>query len=241
MKIKNWTLLEEAANSPSNLLETTKPTERNMMEKEHSTSKNCAQQADMETTIHTIDDNDAVMESMCATDDASFWAMQSSPAAGAEQRYDFYGDHRLDFLKGEVGERNGMCAVNSPHSVFSARYIVQLAAERHFKMMAYARKSMREKFTKTDIVILLNSAMSSVSELRICLNMATSVADDLGIENLDELPEDSPTRILMDKLLSLTFFQDIALLELTENFWRCRGSRSISDFGLVLSEDVGND
>lgn len=193
----------------------------------------------MNTTIQAIDSKDTI-EQTYAEDDASFWEMLSKPAAGAEQKYDFYAGDSLSFLKSEVEVRSGLTEAISPYGVVSARFTVQQAAKRYFVLMARARDSMSNMFTEDEILRLLNSAMSPVSELRPCSNMATTVADDLNIENLDELAEDSPTRLLMNKLLSLTFIQDAALMELTELFWRRDSHRSISDFGLDLSSETSS-
>ncbi len=50
--------------------------------------------------------------------------------------------------------------------------------------------------------------------------VAARVANDLGLESLDELLEESPLRVLLDKLQALTVTQDAALRVAHERAWR---------------------
>jgi hypothetical protein len=70
--------------------------------------------------------------------------------------------------------------------------------------------------------------------------VASMVADDNGIESLDELEEDSNMRILLDKLIQLTRIQNAALVDICEQVWRLKSINSIDDrfqsIGLILAE-----
>jgi hypothetical protein len=206
---------------PGKQLGAIKPTGNNMLNKE--------QLSNQATPVYA--------EPTCAQDDDAFMEMLARPFAGAEQAHFIEeGCANKAVWRREIEDRSGRCEPADPYRVFSARFNTLLAATRYFTLMNSARKSMNEMFTQSEVQALLNSVISPMSALRACKNLATMFADDRGIENLDEMPLDSPTRILMTKLLSLTFLQDTALLELTNLFWRRKGM-SIDDFGLELCEE----
>lgn len=72
------------------------------------------------------------------------------------------------------------------------------------------------------------------------MSVAGMVADDQGVESLDELGLDSILRLLILKLAKLTPTENAALVDVCERVWRSKGGLPLDEmcleFGMPLTQ-----
>jgi len=136
----------------------------------------------------------------------------------AEYSRDMYRDLRRSALLMEVDKRRGTDALVSDER-YSSGFIVEQAAERFFSLVAVAERDLRGRFTEDEFLTILNAECTPIWQDRFA-NLATIVADDQGVESLDDLEPGHPLRVLLEKLIALTPLENAALVDVCERIWR---------------------
>ena len=158
-----------------------------------------------------------------------FMQMMSTDSVGAEQRYDFDASDRLYQLKKEIKTRNGSERALDSASKFSAQFIVQQASERYFQLISSAIESLDSAFTASDMETILNANCSPFCQWSAGCTVSGMVADDLGIEQLSDLSDDSDLKLLIEKLMHLSPIQNVALVDVCERYWRSAKGNSVEE------------
>lgn len=136
-----------------------------------------------------------------------------------EYRFDFMQRQRRMDLLDAVNERRGSEHLTGAER-FSSAFIVEQAAHRYFMLVQDIQARLKGRFTAAEFDVILNCECQPVWQWDTYMPVAAMVADDQGVESLDELPEGSPLRVLLDKLQALTVTQDAALVDACERVWR---------------------
>lgn len=96
----------------------------------------------------------------------------------------------------------------------SAGFVIEQAATRYFEMMEATFEKLRGKFTDDDFVILLNMNCSPIWEHIRGWSLASYLEDEQREVGGQEFPE------LIRKLHSLSFAEELAVVEACERVWR---------------------
>lgn len=138
------------------------------------------------------------------------------PAAVADGE-PFYDEHRTSRRATVL---RGVAARQGEGNACSSRLIVEQAAQRFFELAQHAADGLRGRFTEREWGILLSCEPSPAWNWDRRTTVATMVAEDLGIEALDELHPDSEPRALLVKLNDLTPLENATLVDACERVWR---------------------
>lgn len=138
------------------------------------------------------------------------------PAAVADSE-PFYDEHRT---ARRATVLRGVAARQGEGNACSSRLIVEQAAQRFFELAKHAADGLRGRFTEREWGLLLSCAPSPAWNWDQRTTVATMVAEDLGIEALDELHPDSELRALLVKLGDLTPLENATLVDACERVWR---------------------
>lgn len=138
------------------------------------------------------------------------------PAAVADGE-PFYDEHRT-IRRATV--LRGVAARQGEGNACSSRLIVEQAAQRFFELAKHAADGLRGRFTEREWGLLLSCDPSPAWNWDQRTTVATMVAEDLGIEALDELNPDSELRALLVKLGDLTPLENATLVDACERVWR---------------------
>lgn len=103
---------------------------------------------------------------------------------------------------------------------FSSAFIVEQAAHRHFMLLEATQARLKGYFTLAEFDVILSCECSLVWLWDTYMSVATMVADDQGVDSIDELAEDDPLRVLLNKLLALTPLENAAVVDACERVWR---------------------
>ncbi len=136
-----------------------------------------------------------------------------------EFRYDFMKDMRRSVLISAVHARRGTDALVGDER-FSSGFIVEQAAHRYFMLLDEAQTALKGRFTQDDFQVMLNVECQPTWNWDPAMSVAQMVADDQGIEALEDLSERSQMRQLLEKLLTLTSLENAALVDACERVWR---------------------
>jgi hypothetical protein len=139
--------------------------------------------------------------------------------ARGEYDLDFDASLRRGALLHHIDERRGAAGVSS-RPLFSSGFIAEQAAHRYFMLVESALEGLKGRFTMDEFNTILNAECSAIWNWDIWVSVASMVADDNGIDTLDELVEGSPLRVLLEKLLALTQLENAALVDVCERVWR---------------------
>lgn len=107
--------------------------------------------------------------------------------------------------------------------------VILQSMERYHDLISQTLEGMQGMFNAEEIRILLSATNGDVTHWNYGRSLASNVADDLGIESLDAVTEDSPLKSLLLKLLELDNTQTLALTDFCERFWRNPKSGDIND------------
>lgn len=152
---------------------------------------------------------------------------------GNEENFDLYKEERLEKLEFEYTKRNGAQPI-APDNALSPQFVIQQAAERYFDFVNDAMNEIQGIFTEEEFRIILNCTNTPLISWQHSASFANMVADELGIEALDDLP-DGTIKALLLKLLELKNAQSLALTDLCETYWRAPQSGSLRE----ISENLG--
>lgn len=149
-------------------------------------------------------------------------ALQSDSTDGAEWAFDFDRFTRAEALLAETQRRR---PYREDAGSFSAGYTLEVAAQRYFELLNVELLSLQGFLTESELVALLNTTASPVWNWRAGFTLAGVVADDQGIESLED---DTRMGRFVRKLSSLTQSQCLALVDACERIWRDHGAGSES-------------
>jgi hypothetical protein len=156
-----------------------------------------------------------------------------------DQRYpsqDFNLRTRHKLLCSDAALRS--CTRYAPEDNFTTAFVIETAAYTYFRLLDNEKRQLSNSFSERDIEVILNTNCGPVWEFDPYMSLATAVADDNGVSNLEELPADSQLRTLLESLLTLTPLQNAAVVDACEVFWRNGRDKSLTDAmlfaGLVL-------
>ena len=94
------------------------------------------------------------------------------------------------------------------------------AGLRYFALLDNATADMKGRFSATDFDILINAECSTVWSWDPSWSLAGLVADDHGVDDLNDLDTDSPLRILIERLMTLSPLESAVLVDACEQVWR---------------------
>lgn len=151
---------------------------------------------------------------------------------------DMDSDRRLGYLEYEVAVRNGTTTgMDSVHKI-PDNFVIQQAAERYFSLVDDAKRSLR--FSQQELTIILNTTCSPVWQWYANMSVAGMVADDNGVDSLEELTPDSTLRLLIEKLVELSPAQNAALVDVCERIWRSQSGQPFdelcAELGMPLTD-----
>src|ERR1043165_8417585 len=125
-------------------------------------------------------------------------AGQPDSNVGAEWSLDWDRDSRATVLLEETQRRRTYREETGP---FSDRYILEVAGLRYFELVTDELRSLSGFLTESELVVLLNTTASPVWDWRAGFTLAGVVADDQGIESLED---DTPMGRFVQKLSGRT-------------------------------------
>lgn len=79
---------------------------------------------------------------------------------------------------------------------------------------------LKGRFTSKELITILNCECGPVWQWDINMPVVAMVANDQGVDSLDEAPEGSKLRALLEKLLALSPSENAALVDACERVWR---------------------
>ena len=147
-------------------------------------------------------------------------ALDSS--VGAEFGHDFDRLVRAETLFEEIQRRQTYVKARGE---FSVRYVLEVAGQRHFELLNFELRGLQGFLTVGELGVLLNTTCSPVWSWCAGATLAGVVADDLGIDSLND---DTPMGQFVRKLTTLTQVQCLALVDACERIWRNRGAEGES-------------
>ena len=159
---------------------------------------------------------------------------------GAEQFMDLEAPFRTDYIAQQYEKRSRRNRAHGPDDVFSSIFVFQQAAERYYPLIDDAVFSMSGIFSEWEMTRLLNTTCGPIWSHQAGTSLAGHVADDMGVEEMDDLEDGSDLKVLLIKLIKLTPLQTAALVDLCERFWRGPMQGSLTEMfekmGLELTE-----
>ena len=105
-------------------------------------------------------------------------------------------------------------------SVVLPRFVLEQAAERYFMLLDDAAASLKGHFNEAEFSYILNSTCQAIWDWDTCMSVCTMVADDNGVERLDNLEQGSTLHTLLTKLSNLSQVENATLVDACERVWR---------------------
>ena len=142
-----------------------------------------------------------------------------SNAMSAEEVHDFCHPFRRRRLAHYVGARSG--AEDRPVSDrISREFVLEQAAERFFFLLEEAEENLRGRFTEEEFTVILDSQPGLIWRAGEMNSVATSVADNYGVESPEDVQNCTPLRDLLHKLATLSGLENEVLADVCERVWR---------------------
>jgi hypothetical protein len=177
-----------------------------------------------------VDTNSGQSHTLTAQD----WAwLESNPF-----RNDF--DHlgRNEFIRKELLMRSGATNIPGAAEPVPLQFTARQAIERYCILCAWALACIG--LTAKELTCILNTTCGPYWQWQLHDTVAQMVADDNGISSLNEVPEGSLMRNLLEKLMRLDPLQNAALVDFCERFWRTPSRDGFNEtcktLGLTLVE-----
>ena len=155
---------------------------------------------------------------------------------GREYIRDFESHRRDSYLTEQITARNGANTALAAEHIIPNQFVVQQALDRYFTLVNDALRDL--KFSRDDLTIILNTTCGPNWQWDLWHNVASMVADDNGIDSLQELSQDSSMRLLLENLIALTQLQNAALVDFCETFWRTRSNIPFDELCSVLGLEL---
>jgi hypothetical protein len=168
-------------------------------------------------------DRDEVIHLHRLHDTCMHCGFEPPPEDCAEFSNDFAKSMRRSELLKAIDLRRGGENRPSPNR-FSSGFIAEQAAARYFMLLDTAHAALKGNFSEQDFSVILNAECTPVWQWDPGHSVAAMVADDNGIESLEELPEGGSMRSLIEKLIALTPLENAALVDACERVWRGYGN-----------------
>jgi hypothetical protein len=138
------------------------------------------------------------------------------PATSDDERFkDFERDQRRGNLLHAIDARRG-----DGERRYSSHLVIEQAAERFFELVAVAEDRLHGRFTDDEFLAIANSTCTPIWNWNRHTSVASMVANDRGIDSIDDLKKGSPLRLLLEKLVELTPVENAALVDVCERVWR---------------------
>lgn len=158
-----------------------------------------------------------------------FMEMMLKDAVGVEKNYDLDACFRIPAIEKAVKVRTGSERTLDSTNKFSFQFVIQQASDRYFQLISSAVDSMNSMFTESEMEVILNTNCSPFCQWSVDITVASMVADDLGIDQLSDLSDDSDVKALLKKLMRLSPIQNAALIDMCERFWRSAKAKSLKE------------
>ena len=160
----------------------------------------------------------------------------------SEHLFGMYSEQAADTVLRHYESRSGHIAqTNAPRIPIQG--VILQGMQRYHDLISQTLLTLQEVFNADEIQILLTATNSDVTPWQYGRSLASDVADDFGIDSLDEVPDDTPMKSLLLKLIKLNNVQTLALTDFCERFWRNPGdketiSEDCESLGLKLADEA---
>lgn len=94
------------------------------------------------------------------------------------------------------------------------------ASARYFMLLETAAEHLKGRFSSADFHFLLNTQCTPIWSWEPSHSLASIVADEYGIEELEELDVGNPLRVFLERLLTLSPLENAVLVDACEQVWR---------------------
>jgi len=94
------------------------------------------------------------------------------------------------------------------------------ASARYFMLLETAAEHLKGRFSSADFHFLLNTQCTPIWSWEPSHSLASIVADEYGIEELEELDAGNPLRVFLERLLTLSPLENAVLVDACEQVWR---------------------
>lgn len=159
-----------------------------------------------------------------------------------EHLFGMYSEQAADTILRHYESRSGHIAqTNAPRIPIQG--VILQDMQRYHDLISQTLLTLQEVFNAEEIQILLTATNSDVTPWQYGRSLASHVADDLGVDSLDQVPGDTPLKSLLLKLIELDSTQTLALTDFCERFWRNpSGNEDLIEvcesLGLKLADEV---
>lgn len=157
---------------------------------------------------------------------------------GGPYQYDLDSTQRFRYIQAQLLLRRGTTNLLEGPAMVPLQFAAQQAIERFYLLCAWALSGI--SLTAQELAYILNTTRGTYWQWYMHDSVAEMVACDKGIGSLDELPEGSIMRDLLEKLGSLDPLQNAALVDFCERYWRTSPQDEFSEkcakLGLTLVE-----
>lgn len=133
---------------------------------------------------------------------------------GSEVDEDSRREENFRFLEQAIALRQGRIEGNKCR--YSSMYLLEVAAERYFKLLSYELSSLDGRFTEDELRLALSAVQGLGRAWFSPKSLANMFAEDNGLESLEG---SSPLVALTKKLGELTHLQNAALQDVCERFF----------------------
>ena len=173
------------------------------------------------------------------SEDSLFMEMLLTNNHGLESSIYYVEREGFSVINEGVTARSGAKKTSNPESQIPSQFVVQQACMRYFNLMRITIESMDSIFTEADITVILNAYCGPIVNSSPSVSVASAIADDLGIEDLSDISDGTDLKKLLQKLTNLSPIQNVALVDLSERYWRHASDQSLKEFfgstGFILS------
>lgn len=146
---------------------------------------------------------------------------------GSPYQYDLDSAQRIEYIQAQLLLRRGTTNLLGGPATVPLQFAAQQAIERFYLLCAGALSGI--SLTAHELTCILNTTCGPYWQWYVDDSVAQMVADDNGISSLDELPEGSMMRDLLEKLGCLDPLQNAALVDFCERFWRTSSQDGFSE------------
>ena len=170
---------------------------------------------------HPQDVNSIAVCHQLAGDTPHFSEHSAADSGGSAYDFHFESDfefgQRLAYLTEQIEARTGGGFVSGKR-ILSQKFVIQQALERYFLLIGEALNGI--ELNKKELEIILNATCSPVCQWGLTDSLARLVADDNGVDDIEQLQANPTFMRFLIKLQELTKLQEAALVDFCERFWR---------------------